>query len=135
MGSHFHLVARLRRLAAPSRSERVKRKAYLRASAGKLVLGRKALSYSLIAMVAMMAFAYMALINIRVTKGFEIKDLEVRLTELQKSQRLLERQAAELQSIQNIEQKVNMSNFVPTTNVSYLKPVDYAINSQAQSTP
>ncbi|MCL5435483.1 MAG: hypothetical protein M1275_00115 [Patescibacteria group bacterium] len=135
MGSYFYLAASLRSFAGYSRSARLKKKTRLSASVGKLVLSRRALAGLLVAMIVIMAVSYMALINIRVTKGFEIKALERKLAEIQKSQKQLEQRAAELQSIQNIEQKLDMSGFVPTTNVSYIKTGDYALGNPASPTP
>jgi len=129
------LAACLRHGGHTSRTERIKKRARLRASAGKLVLSRHALVFSLLAMIGLMCFSYVALINTRVTKGFEIKALEQRLAELQKGQKQLQQQAAELQSIQNIEQKLDLSGFIPTTNVTYLRSGDYALAERQSDTP
>lgn len=86
-------------------------------------------------MIALMCVAYLVLINIRMTKGFEIKELEQRLSEAEKTQKQLEARVADLQSIQSIEDKLDISGFVPTTNVSYLKAGDYALVSVPDATP
>lgn len=92
-----------------------------RASVGRLVLGQRTLAMTLLILFCCVSFLYLMLVNARETKGFEIKSLENSISELQKSQRQLEYEAADLQSIQHIQKEMNMSEFVPTTNVSYLK--------------
>lgn len=135
MGNHFHLVANLRFFAGQSRAERVKKRHKPFVSSGRLVLGHKALTLSLLAMVILLGVSYLALINVRVTKGFEIKTLALRLAEAEAIQTQLQLKASELQSIQAIEQKLDTSGFVPITNVSYLQANDYAVGSPAVATP
>lgn len=136
MGNCFRFAVQTQKSHVPSRSERVRRRGRLRASAGRLVLGQKFLTVTLLALTVFISLSYLALINIRVTKGFEIKALEKRYAELEKNQKVLQSQAAELQSIQNIQQKINMSDYTPVTSVSYLKAGEYAINVVgAQPTP
>lgn len=98
------------------------------ASAGQLVLGQRALAVTLVVLTGALVFLYLMMVNVRVTRGFAIQDLESRLSDLQKSQKQLERQAAELQSIQNIQAKVNMGNFIPTTDISYVNDSGFALS-------
>lgn len=135
MGTYFRLAAALHKRACGVSCPRSKRKLRLRASDGRLVLGIKSLSLTVLAMLIVVSISFVALVNIRVTKGFEINDLEIKIAELEKNNDLLSRRAADYQSIQNIQQRVDLNNFVPTTNVSYLKPADYAFGSESGATP
>lgn len=127
MGNCFRLVCNLRKIPHSSRYQRLKVRKMAAASAGKLVLGQKALSITFIALLLVMGFSYLMLINDRATKGFEIKSLEKKIAELQKTQKQLQLDAADLQSIQNIQQRMNLENFVPVANISYLKNTGMAL--------
>ena len=94
---------------------------------GKLVLSQKTLTVTLIVMLVLGGIFHLMLINSRVTKNFKIDELYQRLSELQKSNAQLERKAADLQSIHNIQQRLDLSYYVPTTDVSYLNEQDYAL--------
>lgn len=99
------------------------------ASAGKLVLGRTTLSVSMMLFIAVLGVAYLALVNARATRGFEIKELEKRVVDLQKRQSDLERQAADMQNIQNIQSQLDLSQYVPTTEVRHLTGQGFALDS------
>lgn len=99
-------------------------------STGKLVLSQKALSATLFILIIALGVGYIALVNSRATKGFEIKKLEQTLSELQRQTRELEQKTAERQSIQNLERSVDLTNLVPTGEVTYLiVPGATALNS------
>jgi cell division protein FtsL len=135
MGTYFRLATALHKRVCGVSYLRSKRKLRLRASDGRLVLGVKSLSLTVLAMLVIVSVSFVALVNIRVTKGFEINDLEIKIAELEKNNDSLSRRVADYQSIQNIQQRVDLKNFVPTTNVSYLKPADYAFGTESGSTP
>lgn len=128
MGNCFRLVAEINKFPKTfSRNARLLRtKANVRASAGRIVLGQKALAVMLLLLLGGMCFSYLALVNERVTKGFEIKKLEKQIIELEKSQKILEREAADLQAIQNIEQRLNLENYVLTTEITHLSKPEVA---------
>ncbi|MEK9181335.1 MAG: hypothetical protein AAB871_03805 [Patescibacteria group bacterium] len=127
MGSIFLLVRNLPKNHHASREERVGGRAGVRTSPGQLVLSQKALILTLMVVLGVMAFSYLMLVNGRVTKAFGIKTLEEKLTELQKTQKQLERESANLQSIKNIEQSEQIINYTPTQNMSHLKNSDKAV--------
>lgn len=85
------------------------------------MLGQKTLSVTLMILLLLFGFLYLVLVNSRVTKGFEIKKLEQRVFELNESQKQLQHQVSDLQSIQNIEKHVNLADYVPTQNITYLQ--------------
>jgi len=94
---------------------------------GKLVLSQKTLTVTLLGMLVFAGVFYLMLINSRVSKSFKIDELDQRLTQLKKEHTQLETQAANLQSIQNIQKSLNLENYIPTTDVSYLNEHDYAV--------
>lgn len=118
-----------------SKCHKHRRRSRWGASSGKLVLGQRALSITLMAVIMVGAISYLALINSRVSKAFEIESLQEQLTDLRKVNKFLEQEAAELQSIQKIQDKVNLDEFIPTTEVSYIAEQDYAFFEMAESTP
>lgn len=95
-------------------------------SEGRLVLSSYALNVSLIVFLALLGFVYLFLVNARTTKGFEIKKLEQSIVSLQKQQSELEQQAADLQSIQSLQETVDLPEMVSTTQVEYLGNGDVA---------
>lgn len=127
MGNNFSLARSYLKLYRPSRQSRVNGRAGVNSSPGQLVLSQKALALTLAVILGMTAFSYLMLVNGRVSKGFEIQILEKKLAELQKNQRTLERESADLQSIQNIEQKVNLADYTPTLNIQYLPDAEMAL--------
>ena len=94
---------------------------------GKLVLSQKTLTITLLGMLLLSGVFYLMLINSRVSKSFQIEELDQRVAELKKDNTRLETQSAGLQSIQNIQKNLDLENYVPTTDVSYLNEQDYAI--------
>lgn len=128
MGNYFRLTVHLPHKST-RRPQRRARSAFYVGSAGKLVLGQKTIALTLMGMILFLGGLYVMFINIRVTKGYEIKSLESRLAELQKDQKQLELQTADLQSMQRIEQNVDMSRFIPSQDVSYVKDQGFALTS------
>jgi hypothetical protein len=61
------------------------------------------------------------------TKGYEIKKLQLQIKQLEESQKALQVQASDLQSIDKISTAAQALKFVPVTNVTYLKATDYAL--------
>lgn len=98
-------------------------------SAGTLVLSQRVLASTLVVLLVAVTAFYLMLVNVRVTKGFEIRDLETKIAQLQKDQKQLELETADLQSINNIEKKVDLGAFVPAANVQYLKDSSFAVTS------
>jgi|SRR3989344_5047627 len=121
MGIYFNLARRTVELSSNYQKKRQSSRKFLNSpSTGKLVLSQKALSATLLILIIILGVGYITLVNARATKGFEIKKLEQSLTELQRQTRELEKKTTERQSIQNLEQSVNITNLVPTGEVTYL---------------
>lgn len=75
----------------------------------------------IIGMAILMGFTYLVQVNKVSTTGFEIQELEQRAAELKKENTKLELEAARLESLANIEQKVQELNLVSTEKVDYLE--------------
>jgi len=120
MGNNFKISTNLvRSLRHTGRRRPNKRRVY-RASSGKLVLSQKTLAITLLVLLAGLGLAYLVMVNTRVSKGFKVAQMQEQIAELQKRQRALEQQAASLQSIQTIQKHLDMGQFVPATDVTYL---------------
>ena len=61
------------------------------------------------------------------TRGYEIRQLEEQVRTLQAEQKQLQLQSSDLQSINRIQTDAQKLNFVPSTNVTYLKDSDFAL--------
>ena len=85
------------------------------------------LNLSLVVSVFMLGITYLFVINSLGTKGYEIRKLEEQVRILEDDQKNLQIQAADLQSINTIMEETSKLNFVPTTNVTYVKESDFAL--------
>lgn len=79
--------------------------------------GAVLLSVFLIALVA----AYLYQINAIVAKGYEIKEAESGIKDLQKENQKLQIREMELKSMYNIEKSIEALNLVSPSNVSYIE--------------
>lgn len=90
--------------------------------------GRVTLSFVLAALICLSGVFYIFEVNNSATKGFEIRELETKISELSKKNEILRIQAAELKSIYKIEEKTKELNMVVPKDVSYLNlPGDVAM--------
>jgi cell division protein FtsL len=81
----------------------------------------------LLILIAILGLSYLFFVNDLGTKGYEINKLEQQLDDLQDSQKQLQLQSSDLQSITRIQQQAQALGFVPATNVTYLKEGSYAL--------
>jgi len=135
MGKHTRVSKYLTRSPRFDRRKHKSSRVPSSSQTGKLVLSQKTLTITLIVMLVLGGIFHLLLINSRVTKNFKIDELHQRVSELQKSNTLLERKAADLQSIHNIQERLDLSYYVPTTDVSYLNEQDYALLEPLSSNP
>jgi hypothetical protein len=91
-------------------------------------LSVKTLNLSLLCGIALFGLVYLFQVNAMGTKGYDIRGLEQQVREVQEQQKNLQMEASNLQSIDLIETHAKQLNFVPSTNVTYLKDSDFAIN-------
>lgn len=75
----------------------------------------------ILGMVVLMGLTYLVQVNKVSTSGFEIQELEQRVTELKKENAKLELTAAQLESLSTIEQRVQRLDLVSTEKVDYLE--------------
>ncbi|OGE90812.1 MAG: hypothetical protein A2722_02620 [Candidatus Doudnabacteria bacterium RIFCSPHIGHO2_01_FULL_50_11] len=129
MGNCFRLTVHLPRMPRTTRLQRVRHK-IPHTSSGKLQLGQRALAILLLLVISGMGIMYLVFVNVRVTKGFEIQSLEKKLIKLQQSQQELQIQAAQLQSIQSIEQSSAIQGYIPTHDARYLSSSGVALKGQ-----
>jgi hypothetical protein len=74
-----------------------------------------------------LGLVYLFTVNTLGTKGYEIKKFEAQVRLLEDDQKNLQLQASDLQSINRIETEAQKLNFVPNSNVTYLKNSDFAL--------
>lgn len=75
----------------------------------------------IIGMVVLMGFTYLVQVNRVSTSGFEIQELEQRVKGLKKENSKLELEAARLESLNAIAERVQELNLVSTEKVDYLE--------------
>jgi cell division protein FtsL len=85
------------------------------------------LNLAIVASTVILGLAYLFVINSLGTKGYEIKKLDEQLKDLQASQKTLQMQASDLQSINRIQEEAQKLNYVPVNNAAYLKDTDFAL--------
>lgn len=80
-------------------------------------------------LVSILSFGAMYLfqINSLGTKGYAIRNLEVKIKQLETEKKHLEVKTSSLKSITRIEQEAISSNFVPASNVTYIKDPGFAL--------
>jgi len=85
------------------------------------------LNLALLVSTVFFGLLYLFVINSLGTKGYEIKKLDAQVRQLMADQKNLQLQASDLQSINRIETQAQLLDFVPNTNVTYLKDSDFAL--------
>jgi cell division protein FtsL len=87
----------------------------------------KFLNLTILAAIIFFGLLYLFEINTLGTKGYQIRSLQEQIRVVQEDQKNLQMQASALQSIDRIQQQAQALNFVPATNVTYLKASDFAL--------
>jgi len=82
---------------------------------------------AILACLVLISFLYLVQLNLLGTKGYQINKLEIMVKQLEVEQKYLEVEASSLQSINRIQTESSKLNYVPTTNVSYIKDSDFAL--------
>ena len=88
---------------------------------GKIRIGLAAGTFMLVGLVAFLGAFYLYEVNSIATQGFEIKDIEGQIKELDKQSQKLKIQEVELKSMNNIEQSIENLNLVSSQEVSYVE--------------
>lgn len=85
------------------------------------------INLALLVAIVLIGVSYLFQVNALGTKGYQIRQLEVKLDQLQAEQKNLKVQSSSLQSINRIEEEANKLNFVPAGNVTYIKDPNFAL--------
>jgi cell division protein FtsL len=75
----------------------------------------------IILMICVVGCLYLAEVNKATTKGYRMRDLEKRIQGVEETNRKLEFQATELQSLNSVGERVKTLGMVPTEKVKYVK--------------
>jgi cell division protein FtsL len=75
----------------------------------------------------LLGFGYLFIINSLGTKGYEIRKVEQQIANLEAQKNSLQLDASNLQSIDKIQSNAQQLNFVPSTNVTYIKDPNFAL--------
>ena len=87
----------------------------------------KVLNMLIIGLVVFFSVGYLVQVNSLAVKGYAIKELEGKISELKQDGKNLELQVLELQSIDNIKNKVSQLQMVDTGKVDYLMPTPVVV--------
>jgi uncharacterized membrane protein (DUF106 family) len=82
--------------------------------------GPVTLGIFVVLLIASLGIVYLVESNSMTTSGYQIQDLQDKVTELQKSNDELKLEAAELQSLKHLEQVEKDLNMVPNSQTSYV---------------
>ncbi|MEO8065768.1 MAG: hypothetical protein ABI643_02845 [Candidatus Doudnabacteria bacterium] len=87
----------------------------------------KILNISILAAIVFFGIIYLFEVNYLGTKGYQIRNLELQVRQVKEDQKNLQIRASDLQSINRIQTQARLLNFVPSTNITYLKDSDFAL--------
>lgn len=87
----------------------------------------RTLNFSILTAIILLGLVYLFEVTALGTKGYEIKKLEQQVRLVEEEQKNLQIQASDFQSINRIQTQAQKLNFVPTSNVTYLKDSDFAL--------
>lgn len=84
----------------------------------------------LLAGLVMMGFLYVVQMNMTATKGYEIRELERSVTQLEKQAKVLKLQSLELQSMDRVMNQLASSRMVKGHPDAYVSPTSQAVASR-----
>lgn len=90
-------------------------------NSGKVNISAAAKVFFLIFVALLSGMLYLSQVNNIATKGFEIRELENKIRDLEKEEKKLQIKEVELKSMDNIEKSLEELNLVNSTNVSYVE--------------
>ncbi len=85
------------------------------------------INYAILAFIIFFGLAYLIAINSLGTQGYAIRQLEVKIRQVESKHKFLELEASSLQSISKLQDMANSSAYVPAGNVTYMKDGDFAL--------
>ena len=84
-------------------------------------------NFMLVVGIVLLGLGYSFTISSLGTKGYEIKRVESRLQAIENEQKSLQIQSSDLQSINQIQNQATLGQFVPVTQVTYIKDANFAL--------
>lgn len=87
----------------------------------EFILNPVNLNIGLIVLIAAVGFMYLMEVNQATTKGYKMRDLEKKISSIEEVNRKLELQITDLQSLNNVKQRVDDLGMVPSDKVKYIK--------------
>jgi len=93
----------------------------------ELKIGPVSLSFISIIIMCILALFYLYQINQSAVKGYDIKNLEDKKSEIITEMEKLRIEAASLRSIKNIENNPEINNMVPTKKINYWPNSSFAV--------
>jgi cell division protein FtsL len=93
----------------------------------KLRVNAKLSNVVLVLLIVVFGLGYLIQINGMATKGYQIRDLEDRISELQQEKADLQLEALSLQSMGKVQEKVDNLGMVLANEAEYLMPTPVAV--------
>lgn len=90
-------------------------------AAGGAQINLVSLAFAVVMIIVASGAFYLYQVNDIATKGYEIRDLESQIQDLNRESRKMELREVELRSMQNIEKASQDLNLVNSTNVTYVE--------------
>jgi hypothetical protein len=85
------------------------------------------INFALCLLLVAVGLVYLFSVNTMATEGYRIKQLSAQISKLEEEHKGLELQSSTLQSVSTIQSESTLSNFVPATNVTYIKDDSFAL--------
>ena len=93
---------------------------YKRTIKNKVIIGKVTLGFVTVCLVCFMGLFYLARANQTAEKGYQIRNCEEKIVELRAINQKLKVEAAELQSVNRLQEAKEKFNLVETSKVSYM---------------
>jgi cell division protein FtsL len=93
----------------------------------KSLLSEFGVNLALLSAILFFGLVYIFSLNATATQGFKIKKLSAELSDLETQHKKLELQNSALQSISTIQAETAHLNFVPASNVTYIRDDNFAL--------
>jgi hypothetical protein len=118
MGKHFALALQLPAYQSRSRKNKIRSSPILKN------INYEHIGIAVFALLICTFLAYLIQVNNFAAKGYEINQLQNKISGLQADYKKLEAESSQLQSIQAIQSDNATFNMVPVNSVSYVQPLN-----------
>ena len=89
-------------------------------------LGPVMMALTVVVLVSVLSLFFLVQVFQSSTTGYEVSDLQTQVEDLKEENKKLELQAAELKSLQGVEESVVEMNMVDVDRIVYVEQVDYS---------